>query len=438
MYKSFHVLPLLGSLLLALFLQLCFNNKVSAQEASLRRADGYFDAQDYHTAASMYEQLLAADKKSGIAMFKAGVCYLFTSQPEKGLAYIRNSASMPLEMSPYYYFWLGRSYHLNMRLDSALINYRRYLATSSSTDEYRKGVENYITQAHRTESFFVSQENSPIQALNLGENINSPYTERTPLLTSDGRLLIYTSRRPLYPDELPATDGEYAEKTMMAIANADGSWGKAVPIFQPSDRKSWYSAIQLVDNDNRIILYLPGKNGGLFAAERTGDTWRQPYRLNERIKGLTLDQDVCFAPDMKQVIFERTPLGSDTRDIYIAEKGSNGEWKQPRKLAPLNTVEDEIGPFFSADGKAITFASKGHAGTGGFDLYRSNWNSSTGTWSEPENLGYPINSPGNDIYYIEVGTGSDRTAYISSARAKGFGEADIYKINFSQASAEAK
>ncbi len=399
------------------------------QDANLKRADAFFDAQDYHTAARMYEQILRQDPKSGIAMFKAGVSYLFTSQPEKGLSFIRTSAGLPLEQSPYYDFWLGRAYHLNMKLDSALMAYRKYLGAAGPNDEYRKGVEGLITQAHRTESFFLSNENSPFEAINLGENINSPYTERNPMVSSDGHVLVFTSRRPLFPDEMPNTDGEYREKTFMSIAQADGSWGRAVPILQPEDRRTWYRVIQFIEDDTKLLLYLPGRLGGLFLSERSGDGWKLPVRMNEKVKAAYMEDEVHFSPDMKQMVFAKTRPGQDNSDVYVCQKDAKGQWKGPRKLPNMNTNEDEIAPVFVDGGTALVFGSKGHSSLGGFDLFKTWVDKASPKYGQVESLGYPVNSPGNEISYADQ-IAIPKASYISSARAKGYGEADIYKITY--------
>ena len=409
---------------------------VSAQQASLKRADAYFEAQDYHTAASIYEQLLERDPKLGIAKFKAGVCYLFTSMPEKGLEYIKAAPKLTLEMSPYYYFWLGKGYHLNMRLDSALINYRIYLSKAPKNDEYRKGTEVLIAQAHKTESYFVTSDQSPVQAVNLGEGINSPYTERAPLATADGQLLIYSTRRPLYPDEPAGPDGEYYEKAYIALRQPDGAWGKGQILFQPMDKSSHFAPVQLLASDNKLLLYMGGKHGGLYMAAREGNTFGKPMPLQEGIKPGYVSQEVCFSQDMTRMIFSKSHGTEGDLDIFMSAKGRDGAWGTPvRMSAAVNSDEDELAPVFADDDKTIIYASKGHGSIGGFDLFKSKQDPATGKWGAPENLGLPINSPGNDIYLSDRQTAAGRQTYLSSARAKGYGEADLYKIDFAGAQA---
>jgi len=122
------------------------------------------------------------------------------------------------------------------------------------------------------------------------------------------------------------------------------------------------------------------------------------------------------------------PEGYGGTDIYVALKDKRGEWRQVLNLGPtINTPRDEEDVFVSANGKHLYFSSNGHAGMGDLDIYRSEFDSATMKWSEPLNLGYPINSVENDIFFVM--TGDEKTAYISSLRADSRGEQDIYRVD---------
>lgn len=417
-----------------------------AQEASLKRADSYFDLEDYHTAATQYEQLLKENPQSGIAKFKAGVCYLYTGRAEEGLAYIRDARQLPLEIDPYYYFWLGKAYHLNMRIDSALVNYRRYLNTAPASDAFRKGTENLIAQAHRTESYFLAPDASPLQARNLGENINSPYTERNPLVTADGHLMVFSSRRPLYPEEQPQPDGEYVEKSFISAVQPDGSWGKALPLLAPADRKSWYTAVQLLEGGQKILLLQESGAGGFYIATRQGDAfyinaqkgegYADPKKLDLGLKVSTTGYDVSLSGDLKSAVYSKLNRTTGDLDLYFTHKQGDGSWTKPLRISSaVNTLENEVSPLLSADGKTLTFASKGREGLGGFDLFRSKFDEAAARWAPAENMGMPYNSPGNDINYTELSVDGKKMGYLCASRPRGYGEADIYEIDFAGARA---
>lgn len=120
--------------------------------------------------------------------------------------------------------------------------------------------------------------------------------------------------------------------------------------------------------------------------------------------------------------------GKNGKDIYMVKKMSNGELSPPINLGPtINTDADEDYPFLHPNGKVLYFCSKGHNSMGGYDIFKSTFNEQTGTWGEPVNLDFSINTPDDDIMYVTDSL--EKTAYFSSRRASPAGMIDVYKIN---------
>ena len=115
------------------------------------------------------------------------------------------------------------------------------------------------------------------------------------------------------------------------------------------------------------------------------------------------------------------------RDIYMARKLPNGKWAEPFNLdTMINTEYDEDSPFIHPDGVTLYFSSNGPNSMGGFDIFTSTFDKATETWSEPVNMGYPINSTGDDVGFV---WSADKThAYYASARKEGQGGRDIYLV----------
>jgi len=126
-------------------------------------------------------------------------------------------------------------------------------------------------------------------------------------------------------------------------------------------------------------------------------------------------------------VSENDDVNFGGRDVFLTVKDRKGKWGPPINLGDtINTPYDEMSAFLHPDGKTLYFSSKGHNSMGGFDIFRSQWNGKT--WSVPENLGYPINTPEDDLFFIMAANG--RVAYYSSIQPGGFGDHDIYKITF--------
>jgi tetratricopeptide (TPR) repeat protein len=143
------------------------------------------------------------------------------------------------------------------------------------------------------------------------------------------------------------------------------------------------------------------------------------------------DKDVaCLANKGQYIYFSSYGKNKKTgRDLYRAKRLENGGWSEVEELSALNTIYDEAYPFMSSDGRTLYFCSQGHTSMGGFDIFRSIYNEISATWSEPQNMGFPINSTSNDLFFAT--DLNDEYASFASSRNTGDGQVDIYKIKLS-------
>ncbi|MES2388328.1 MAG: OmpA family protein [Bacteroidota bacterium] len=398
-------------------------------EHTMEEADKRFKSGDFQQAAKLYVEVVQADNEHALAMFKAGISYLYNSMPRKGLSFIQKSREIDPEVNPYYFYWLGRAFHLNYKVDSALLNYRRYLSlTTKKNGAYRRDAEMYREQAHRGRSFFITIENAPFRVENMGDNINSPWTESNPVFTKDGNTLFFTTRRPYYPHEEILTDGEYYEKVYYSYKKIDGTFTQAVPLDINPDKKSHLFCIQLIDNDTKLLLNRPGIGGGeLLVSTYNGETWSKPEKYNSGLNTSDFDFSAHYAPDMNTLVFSTFPNKSHLDIMQVTRKKNSG-WGAPVKLSEvINTEEDETSPYITNEGKSLLFSSKGHNSIGGFDIFRSDIGPD-GKWSEVKNAGYPINTPGDEKDYTEITENGNIIGFMSAERTNSMGKADLYKI----------
>jgi outer membrane protein OmpA-like peptidoglycan-associated protein len=142
------------------------------------------------------------------------------------------------------------------------------------------------------------------------------------------------------------------------------------------------------------------------------------------------ESSACYSPDGNSVYFvSDKPGGQGDRDIYISHKDEKGRWGEAINLGPtINTKLGEEGVFAHPDGRTLYFSSQGHKGLGGYDIYKSVFDEKTKTWSTPENIGYPVNTPDDDVFFVVSASG--RRAYYTSFNPGGYGEKDLYMITF--------
>ena len=163
-----------------------------------------------------------------------------------------------------------------------------------------------------------------------------------------------------------------------------------------------------------LFVYKEVGNGDIYFTERKKDgTWSELEALPGIINSTYRESSVSITKDGELLYFaSERPGGYGASDIYVCYKDSRGEWTRVKNLGPtINTEYDEDGPFIDYDGKTLYFSSQGRKGMGGFDIFMS-IRDENGMWSKAKNIGYPFNSPADDIFFSHTANGKE--AYVSS------------------------
>lgn len=328
------------------------------------------------------------------------------------------------------YYQLGYCYHLKGDIEKAREYYNLFL---SLEDEGTPAYQTTLLNLKQCDNAVEAIDNrSHIRLESLGNTINTVDPEYSSIISYDGRSLYFTSRR-LRDDATDFTidpiTGYYLEDIFVSNKQPDGSWSQAKMMdFSRSDQNEATVALSL--NKKTVYIYDDSKgNGDIYYAPVEED---DPF---SRIKHLDLpyvntenwEPHIAFTGDGNVAYFSSNrPGGFGGRDIYRIVRYGNGEWSEPINMGPdINTEWDEDSPFISVDGKTMYYASNGIRSMGGFDIFLTVMDEDN-NWSYPINLGYPINSTGDDLYYTTTVDG--KVAYITSFRDEGQGEKDIYRI----------
>lgn len=261
---------------------------------------------------------------------------------------------------------------------------------------------------------------------NAGGNINTQYDEYNPVVTADGRMIYFTSRRD-YKKAKFSDDGNYFENIFYSKQSGDDNWSPSVMVEGINNLKD-HDAVQGVTVDGRkMLIYRADGNGDLYETTKKGSKWEKP----KAIKSINTDAhetSATYSYDGKTIYFcSDREGGYGEHDIYRSVMDAKGHWSKPENLGPVvNTPYDEKSVFAHPDGKTLYFCSDGHPGYGGFDIFVTTF--VNGAWTEPVNIGYPVNTSGDDAYFVI--TADKRTGYYSSKQVGGQGGYDIYKIAF--------
>jgi len=422
---------------------LLFNYSLTAQKADYRAkfTEGNYLILEgnYTQALKNFQEAYRIDSSNANINYKLGFCYL-KSATEKGkaLQYLEKAVLStttnyndiePQEkkapINAYYYY--GQALHFNYQFDEAIANYEKFKSFLSKQKELIADVNRQIEISNNAKTLVVAPINVVIK--NLGDSVNSSFSDHSPVLSADENTLIFTSRRPGSTGGDRAIDDQFYEDIYISYRKADSTWTTPVSISQNVNSNTHEATVGLTADGQTLLIYKDSNGGDIYYSTLDGENWTFPQAMGSDINSPSWETSACLTPDGNTLYFvsNRKEGGMGGRDIWKCVKLPNGKWSKSVNLgAPINTPFDEESPFIHPSGNILFFSSNGHKTIGGFDIFFSTRNE--GNWEEPLNIGYPINTTDDDVFYVTSPDGK-RGYYASSSRAEGFGEKDLYLIS---------
>lgn len=400
------------------------------EKKKLEQAENFYNQQMYLRALPSYVDLMNAHTDDYYFKLRSGICYMYSDEKPRSVELLE-AVAQKYPKTPDMQFYLGRAYHLNYKFDKAIESFNEYLKTNPPINQ-RLLAQRYIENSKNGKAFVELKVQCEIT--NVGDNINSENQEYVPVISSDESVLIFTYTGPkstggLMDDEFnPDPNGYYYEDIF--ISNKVGSaWTTPESIGENINTKNHDACIALsADGQKLFVFHSTEKDGGdIYMSELKGNVWQKPIPLNQNINTKYWEGSVSLSADEKTLYFASDrPGGFGGRDLYMSKKEKDGSWGKPVNLGPtINTKYNDDSPFIHPDGITLFFSSEGHSSIGGYDIMYSTFQN--GQWSEPTNLGYPINTTDDERFYVLTADGEH--GYYSSDRKGGFGQQDIYTVN---------
>jgi len=358
--------------------------------------------------------------------YKIGICYLFTTDKELGLEHLNKAKRLNPQVTYELSYYLGRAYHLNHQFDTAIVYYNEFKRRLSPKEFSIRGRELDKLIEECENGILLSTKKTKVFIDNLGPNINTIYPEYTPVISADEEVMFFTSRRPSTTGgKRDPIDNKFFEDIYMATKDND-NWNLS-QLGKPLNSKFHDALIGLSPDGQTLFIYKGDKGGDIYECVLKGNEWSKPKPLSKEINTKYHESSASLGPDGRTLYFvSDRPGGVGGRDIWVAYKDSKGRWKEVRNIRELNTPYDEEAVFIHPDGRTLYFSSKGHNTMGGYDIFKSTYKD--GYWSKPENLGVPINTADDDLYFVLASSG--QRAYFSSSRKGTLGDQDIFMITF--------
>jgi hypothetical protein len=431
------------------------NLKNASFKQKFETANSFMEDHLYEFATKIWLNLIEEQPTNSNINYKLGLCYLHSSlERSKALKHLlvadehvskrydpfsSGETNAPFETHHY----LGQAYHLNERFDKALVEYQHFKEEVSTKHTLFNKNEMYSIYSINAKIEVAATKNFEIT--NIGIPINGEFSDFSPVITADQSAMFFTSRRRRTDTNQVSNefvfspqDGRHYEDVYVVYKNIKtGAWEEP-ELMDFSNPRSNQATIGVSGDGQFLFIYKDNDgDGNIYVSEREGfDYGELKYLGGENtevdINSPYWETHATLSADGKTLYFvSDRPDGLGGRDIYRSVKLPNNEWSKALNVgAPINSEYDEDSPFFHPDGKTLYFSSNGNKSMGGFDIFFSKKNVD-GTWGTPLNIGYPLNTVGDDVYFSTTIDG--KKGYYSSSHEGGLGREDIYTIKLDTA-----
>jgi outer membrane protein OmpA-like peptidoglycan-associated protein len=348
---------------------------------------------------------------------------VYTKAGDYSKAIVSYRSALQTGKAPYVLFNLGEVYFFNQNYAEAEKVMQQYLQLGRTAERARDRAQLIVSSsAFAKEAIKQPHEFNPE---NLGSSINDDGHQYFPSISANNQTLIFTERK--------IEGNRLDEDFFQSIRDENGAW-------QPKERlrgrlnTPLNEGAQSLSSDGKTLFFagcmrMDGFGScDIYVSKKMAEgEWSQPQNLGENINTAAWESMPCISPDGKTLYFVR---GKDSRSsqmtIMYSKLRNDGSWSKAQPIpGKINTPYRETTPFIYFDNNHLFFASDGHPGFGDLDFFVSK-RQPDGSWGEPENLGHPINSPGEESSLIISPDG--KTAYFASDRPEGYGGLDLYSF----------
>jgi outer membrane protein OmpA-like peptidoglycan-associated protein len=389
-------------------------------------AEFFFTDESYPDALAEYTKLYKRGFNNANINYKMGVCYLkIAGQKEKAIGYLETAvknvsasfkeSSLVEKRAPIdAYLYLGNAYRVNNNLDKAIDAYNKYkeLIVKGSAEDL-KYADQQIEACKTAKEF--EKNPVPYKIENLGRHINNANSNIRPAISGDGKTLAYVTKQKFYD-------------AVMVARFEKGSWKEGINITQQiqSDGNQYPTSLSF-DGSTLYLTKEDNFNSDIYVSEFVNGQWTVSKPLNKNINTRYWESFASVTSDGKTLYFASNRKdGLGNMDIYVSVKEASGQWGPAKNIGnKINTSLNEDCPIISPDGNTLFFSSQGHKNMGGYDIFYCK-KINDKEWSDAVNIGYPINTTDDDLYFSPVGDGS--YAFMARLEKGGFGSEDIYQI----------
>jgi outer membrane protein OmpA-like peptidoglycan-associated protein len=385
------------------------------------QGDKFYGKKEYKKALDVYLKALESNPDDANVNFKIGLSYLYSETKSKAAKYISKAYRLNPTINDEIDYHLGVAFQNTNEFLKAIEHFEQFKKKKSGLAAI---ADKKIEECKIADSLSQYELNVIIE--NMGQGVNTSLHDYSPIISSDGSTLIFTSNRS--DDEKLIKANMNYEDIYVSNKTASG-WSEPKKISSNVNSKYNDAAASLSPDGKTLFLYYEEGAGDIYISKLEGGDWSTPKALNKNVNTSQYwETSATLSADGKKLYFaSNRPGGIGELDLYVSDLTANGDWGKATNLGPLiNTPENEDAPFIHPDGITLYFSSDGHPNLGNSDIFVTEFKG--GKWQKPINLGWPINSWEYDGFFTV--SADKKKGFFSTMKEGGVGETDIYSITF--------
>lgn len=405
-------------------------------EVLLEEGDKAFEFGD-HEGSKLYYNLVIDENPNNVkAHFMMGRVYLLSaSEKVKALSYFLKAEDLDPEVSDYLNYYIAEAYRFNNKFDDAIQYYEKFLSDLKAIgdDKSKRNIPRIKHKIKLCENAKnLIDRPVKVEIIDLGIHINSSQDEYAPVVSADENILIYTARRDDCSGDLKDNDNKKFEDLFYA-RKLNGQWEEAKNMGKVINEENKHKSSIGLSPDGHTLYVFDGTsgNGDIYECKFEEDNWSKPKPIKEINTKSFRETSICATHEGRIYFSSNRDGGRGSMDIYYIEINDKGKWGEVKNLGDqINTEVGEDSPYFDPNTNILYFSSEGHTSMGGYDIFKCQYNPDDDSWGIPVNLGYPINTSDDDLYFSLTSDGE--RAYYSSYKEEGQGGHDIFMLRFNQ------
>lgn len=403
------------------------------EHKQMDKAELFYSEKNYRLALPIFEKLYKNHPTEMHLKYLYGVCALLIPGKQEVClqlfkdVYEKNKKAADID------YYLAKANFLNYNFNEAITGVATYKSKNKKlSPDQLKDCDQLVTYCNNAKLLVPHPVSVHIE--NMGNVINTTAAESAPCLTDDENVIIYTYKGEKSKGGLqnafnqPNKHGVYYEDVFTS-SKINGVW-KTPEEIKNLNTNNNEAVLFLSDDGQKLFISMDSQqdDGDIYMSTLDKEVWSAPVKLMGDVNSEYWENNSSLSPDGKTLFFSSSrPGGFGGKDIYKSNLLPDGTWGKAKNLGDkINTPLDEDAPFIHYDSRLLLFCSQGHNSIGGYDIFKSYLNTTDSIWSLAENMGSPINTPGDEIHYVLSPSGDN--GYYALGKVDGYGDFDIYKV----------